>query len=677
MALKEFIRNHRGVLIEILIIFLVALVPRFIGIGQFLTADEPNWMGRSYEFVKAFRHLRINDTFQTTHPGITVMWIAGLSIYAAMNVFHTVFNFGDLLKFTAFARVPLAFTNTILIVLIFLVLRKIFPRRIAFIAGVVLALDPFLIGYSKLVHVDALLTGFFTLSGLMMIYGERINSKKIFLLSAIPTGLAILTKLPAISLIPAAFLILFLRKGIFTKELFKKQIKLFLQWLLVIVVMIFIFWPSLWFVKDPGNINQVRKDMTVAATLPHDMSEEYSMDAWHYPLVFLDRLTVPVQVGILALIIFLVFPKLREIVFKVVSRKSILFIAAVGLIFFIEMTVGGKKGDRYILPLFPLLDILGVVGLYYLVVFIIPKDSKYRNKSGYITAAIFTVPMILTLFILGPYALSYYNPLFPPNLSQELGWGEGMDQVAKYLDAQPGKGLVASWYPEDLRSLTKKTVLHINAHEQDRIEYVVLYRNMFGRDPENPANDFIDEYYKKREPVFVAKVNGLEYAWVYKKPIINGIVGEILPGQSIVVEIPKVTDNVSRIDLKMATYSGKAKDGIFTLRIRGELDGNDLRTVNKPVSELMDGGYTKFKFEPISGIANKKLYLIFTTLGTRLNNAPTLRVARDEKDSSYSFIKSGDVNKQNYEVFRKQGLIGYDWYFIKEGKEYSSLEAKL
>ena len=175
----------------------------------------------------------------------------------------------------------------------------------------------------------------------------------------------------------------------------------------------------------------------------------------------------------------------------------------------------------------------------------------------------------------------------------------------------------------------------------------------------------------------MAKVNGLEYAWVYKKPIINGIVGEILPGQYAVAEISEVADNLSRIDLKIATYSGKAKAGIFTLHVKENLEGEDLRTVSMPVSELADGGYTRFKFEPILGSAAKKIYLVFTTSGTFLGNAPTLRVARDEKDKNYSFIKSGSLNKQNYEAGKKPGLIGFEWYFTKDGKEYSSLEAKL
>ena len=47
----------------------------------------------------------------------------------------------------------------------------------------------------------------------------------------------------------------------------------------------------------------------------------------------------------------------------------------------------------------------------------------------------------LPLAVVAPYALAYYNPLVGggPAASRVLlvGWGEGLDQVAAYLNAQP------------------------------------------------------------------------------------------------------------------------------------------------------------------------------------------------------------------------------------------------
>ena len=122
------------------------------------------------------------------------------------------------------------------------------------------------------------------------------------------------------------------------------------------------------------------------------------------------------------------------------------------------------------------------------------RDKKF--KVGVI--GLFSIIAVLYLgsvaYTYHPYAISYSNPLFPDNLSQELGWGEGLEQVGAWLSDTEPDAVVASWYPEELGAYTAAQVAHINAHEQTQVRYVVLYRNMFGRAPDHPANNFIDEY---------------------------------------------------------------------------------------------------------------------------------------------------------------------------------------
>jgi hypothetical protein len=679
MKIRAWFKENKGLVVEALIILFVALLPRLNGIGLFLTADEKNWLSRSNEYIKAWRHLRINDTLQTTHPGITVMFVAGLAIYVAQLFYHMVFDASvtnGLLRFAVFAQVPMAVINALLVLAIFLVLRRLLPRFVAIVAGLVLALDPYLIGFSKIVHVDAFLAGFLTLSIVLLLLYDKTKNKKIFYLAGVFAALAILTKLPAIAVFPFVFLLLFFNKQIFTKKVFVSQLKLFVFWSLFVGIIVVLLWPSLWWVPHPlDNITQVQKDMTVATLQPHDMDEPYSMEVWHYPATLLTRLTIPVELGIILLVAMLAFRKSREYVFQIASKRLIIFLALFVLIFIAEMTIGAKKGDRYVLPVFPSIMILGMVGICAATNYLFKKQGTKIVQVTFASAIIF-IPMVVSLIKLGPYDLAYYNPLFSPSLSQEVGWGEGFDQVAKYLNAQPDRDYVASWYPEELGALTKKTVLHINAHQQNRIGYVVLYRNMFGRNPDHWANDFIDEYYKKRTPVFVARVNGLEYAWVYKKPVVNAIVGEILPGQAVIVKEALKADNLSAVSVAVATYSGKATEGSMTLHIKTDLSSPDLRTVTIDAKQLQDGGLTKFSFEPLSGVSGKAVYFIFTANDTFTGNAPTLRVAKDEPNASYALIKQGVINDKNFVVSTRPGWIGIDWFFIRDGKEISQLEVK-
>jgi hypothetical protein len=676
MRIINLVKNNRGVLLEALIILIVALVPRLYGIGLFLTADEKNWVNRSAEFIKAWRHLRINDTLQTTHPGITVLWVSGLAVYTAQLVYQTVFNMNDILKFAAFAQVPMAVINSLLVVAIFIVLRKLLPRSLAFIAGLALALDPYLIGFSKIVHVDAFLTGFLAVAVLLLILYDKNKSKKIYWLSAFFAGLAILTKIPAIAVLPFAGILFAFRNDILTKHIFWKQLKLYGGWLVIVAVVVALFWPSLLWVSRPlDNISQVGKDMKVATLQPHDMDEPYSMEAWHYPATLLTRSTISVVLGFVVLVSMLCFRKTREKIFQIANWRVLFFLSLFVLIFMVEMTIGAKKGDRYVLPVFPAITILGCVGIYGAVA-VLNRNRLSKNTQNAVVAVLILASAVVALIKLGPYELAYYNPLFPPNMSQELGWGEGFDKVAKFLDAQPDKNYVASWYPDELGALTKKTVLTISAYQENRMGYVVLYRNMFGRNPDHWANDFLDEYYKKRKPIFTAYVNGLEYAWVYRQPVVTAIVGEILPKQTLVLQKKMNADNLSAISFAVATYSGKAKAGTMTVHVREQLDGQDLRAVTVPVTQLQDGGLTKFKFEPLADILGKDLYFIVTTDGTFPTNAPTLRVAKDEPNFTYALVKDGPLSKKALIDSTHPGWIGVDWYFIRDGKELSQLEVK-
>jgi len=153
-------------------------------------------------------------------------------------------------------------------------------------------------------------------------------------------------------------------------------------------------------------------------------------------------------------------------------------------------------------------------------------------------------------------------------------------------------------------------------------------------------------------------------------------VGEILPGQAVVVKETLKADNLSAVSVAVATYSGKAKAGSMTLHIKTDLALPDLRTVTIDTGKLQDGGLTKFSFEPLSGVSGREAYFIFTTNDTYTGNAPTLRVAKDEPNASYSWIKQGSISDKNFVLNTRSGWVGIDWFFIRDGKEISQLEVK-
>jgi len=608
------IMKYQKDILILLVIFVVAFLPRVVDLGVFLTADEKNWIGRSYEFVRAFKDWRFNDMLQTTHPGVPVLWVVGAAVTARMLISHIPFSFDNLAYFVTASQLPVALINALIVPLVYLFLRVLLKRRggIPLIAALLIALDPVLIGYSRVVHVDALLAGFLFLAALAtLIYARRGYDQRWLMISGAFGALAILTKIPGIFIVPFFWLVLMVQEGkaFWRRDFWLARARDFVVWILLVVLLIVLLWPALIWVPDQqGNVLVVKRDLVIAAGTPHDMTDTYKLAAWHYPATLLTRST-PVA------LVFAVIATLGLLVgSSLIKDKRVGWLMFGFILFFmLMMTLGAKKGDRYVLPVFLALDFLAAAGIWML-----------GRRKAYILAAVTLIYLGVIVVQYHPYAIAYNNPLFADNLSQELGWGEGLEQVGKWLSENDPEAVVASWYPQELQVYTSARVAHINAHEQGNIDYVVLYRNMFGREPAHYANDFIDEYYKKREPVFVARVVGKEFAWVYNKPVYKGTVGELLPGKTVGDELEVKGDKLLGVDVLVATYSGRASAGELVVKLTDEA-GKIWQTWRRSVAQTEDDQWLKLKLDEPLEIKGQKVVVEISAEGTADKNAPTIR----------------------------------------------------
>lgn len=609
----KFAAENYSVRFDIVIfsaLLVVSCAPRLIGLGTFLTADEKTWIVRSYEFVRAFKDVRFNDMLQTTHPGVTTLWISGLATTAKIFFRHIPFTSTTLIYFVKTAQFPIAFLNALAIVLLYAWMRKMSERMIAFVAALLIALDPFIIGYSRVIHVDALLGSFLTLAVVSTILYARTLERRWLLASALCSALALLTKIPALFIFPffPLAIIFFYPKKFFSRDFFIDRLRDILVWVLGIVVIVLLIWPALLWVPNPvGNVLAIQRDVSVAITTPHDMLEDYSLKPLHYPLALLDRSSPINLIGAIVGIAWVVFLAVKK---KLPREAALLAIYLVG--FVVMMTLGAKKGDRYIMPAFFALDILAAFGIVWLCALM--KDLQKRRILIFCAVLLSALYLLFTIVSYHPYEIAYSNPLFPDNLSQELGWGEGLDQVAVWLNEHYPEAKVASWYPEELSAYTKGTVLHINAHMQNQVRFVVLYRNMFGREPSHYANDFIDEYYKKQEPVFVARIHGKEFAWVYEKPTYSNSVGDLDSKTIVTQEVQVDHGGLAGFDILPATRSGNVITGTLVVDVASSLSGNALFTQEFPIKNVTDSVWLSLKFP--QGISVQKGEHVFIRIRT-------------------------------------------------------------
>lgn len=667
LKLRHFWRIYKWDVLAVALLFLLAGLPRLLGLGTFLTADEKNWIGRSYEFVRAFKDFRFNDMLQTTHPGVTTLWSAGVGIIAVVFLRQVPFSAQNLRHFVTGAQFPVALLNTLAVPAMYVLLRKLLPGRwLPFLAAAMVALDPLLVGYSRVAHVDALLMSFVWLSALaVMVYARELYDRRYLVLAAFLSAAAILTKVPAIFIFPFFVLVLLVTRPDFIRHRFWRVARArdMVEWLLIITLTFMIVWPALLFVPNPqGNVLQLKRDFLAAATTPHDTNEDYSLNVWHYPAAVLSR-TTPITLVFGVLVAgWLMWEGSRmwrrqsakgQLVPGMQSRFAWLFLAYI-FFFIVMMTLGAKKGDRYILPVWPALDTLAAIGVVAVALRVQPY-VRAAWKSSIIPVAAVGVLLMLggTVAKYHPYAVAYSNPFLPDNISQELGWGEGLDQVAAWLNKEAPDAVVASWYPEELRAFTSARVIHINGHQQNQVQYVVLYKNMFGRAPDHYANDFIDEYFKKKIPVFVAHVAGKEFAWVYEKRAYERIVGELTPGKRVGQVIAVAYNNFAGIEFLPATYSGKAKAGMVTISLLRERDGLALGNWTVNVKDLVDNEWERLLLNEPINVGQENVVVEFAGVDTVVGAAPTVRYTSarsyrpgdwfDKQAGSQAKARTGDL----------------------------------
>ncbi|HSX24687.1 MAG TPA: hypothetical protein VLG69_01845, partial [Candidatus Andersenbacteria bacterium] len=678
----KLIRTHKIDAFLAVGLFVFALIPRIIGLGTFLTADEKTWIGRSYEFVRAFHDLRFNDMLQTTHPGVTTLWISGLAVMFKSATSHISYADINLIYFVKITQFSIAFLNSLAIPAIFILLLLVFKNRfLAVLSTLFIAFDPFIIGYSRVVHVDVLMGSFLTLAVLATILYAQTLKRSWLIASAVLSILAILTKVPAIFIMP--FLLMSLAiyhpKAILTWSFIKDRIRDALVWILMGLVITLLIWPALLWVPNPsGNVLELKRDVVAAAVTPHDSELDYNLDPMHYPYALLDR-SNPVTfvfgiIGIIAVIILIHKKKMpKEMVLMIVYLFG--FIAM--------MTLGAKKGDRYIITVFFAVDVLAAYGVMWFASVIpdlirdprrIRLDSRFRGNDKLIAFAC----IVYLMFIVAsyhPYEIAYSNPFFKDNLSQELGWGEGLDQVAAWLNKNHPNAVVASWYPEELAAFTSATVLHIQSATQNPVSYIVLYQNMFGRDPAYYSNDFIDEYFKKQNPVYVVKVAGKEYVWVYAKPSYSSTIGDLDSSLIAVQEISIDHEGVAGFQFLPATHFGQSDQGVFSISVSKTITGPSIYSTTIPLNDTKDTMWQQVLF-PDSLQLSKGEHVFITVRGIGTAKPyPSIRYSQTNYRSTPIYLsRTGTVT----DAKPKAGSLAIQMLFHgTDGNIATELEEKL
>jgi Dolichyl-phosphate-mannose-protein mannosyltransferase len=533
-------RTRFWIVVSYLAIGLAALLPRVLDLGTFVTTDEADhWMQRSELFLRAIQSGDYAATAIAPHPGVTTMWLgsAGILLRHALVVLDLLHD-QSFQVVLALMQLPVALIHVASILLGYYLLRQLLPAGSAALAALLWATDPFIIGYSRVLHVDALAGSFATISLLAACYyWYRERQLAMLVVSGVCTGLAILSKSPALALLPVIGLLALAAAWRPPKiedrrsriEDPRSSIFSLLAWGVVVAVTIFVLWPSLW--VDPlRTYAKLRAGVAVEGTDPQ-MSTNFFLGRidnepgiLFYPLALALRLTPWTLIGLLAL----------DRAWRAApgaTRRDLGALTAFVVLFIIAMSVFPKKFNRYLVPAFPALDILAAVGLIWIanqLSWLIrgPAASSggLRRRIAHAPIAAVAVLAIITTALWHPYAMNYFNPaLGGSSMGARVfmeGWGEGFEQVAAWLNQQPDITGVVTVSPmvSSLRPYMRRRAQVSDPSGSDlpkKSGYMVVYiRQVQGGAPESP----FDQFYGRTAPLHTVRIHGVDYAWIYRIP---------------------------------------------------------------------------------------------------------------------------------------------------------------
>jgi len=540
-------------------------------------------------------------------------------------------------------RWSMALFTSLMGVVVYGLARKLWSRPVALLGTLLLLTEPHLLAVSRIIGHDALITFFVIASLLAFFYGRRqlvvidrrpptTNRQKLysesdrlyknksrrsrilrdnrwwrglsrckrdllglfleknlkcygwFALSGLFAGLAILSKAPAMILIPFVGLVglvdIWQHKTGLTRWLWAG-----LAWGGALCLTFIAAWPAAW--VDP--LGQAWFVISTAFLSSAGLEDADLQPHWSIPelgyFYYLVHGAFKVSPFLLVGAILAGvrgWPRLRQRrLLRNLAGSELAWLVLFAVLFALMMSLGVKKSPRYILPAFPALAFIAAWGWLYIL-------QRFNPPVAIIILG--GLALLLTLNY-APYYFTYYNPLLGGSLTAphlvRIGWGEGLDEVGRRLSARPTAPA------EHLGARYTATLFpfyegQISSPDSEELDYVTFYikQSQSGY----PAPEILN-YFAAQEPLHRVVLNGIDYAQVYGGPgmqLVPGGGASNLPAAFRPHTIYAPIGGQLSVDLLWPANSGPAAGQSVTLAIQSA-DASFAVQNRAPIAEQAPG----------------------------------------------------------------------------------------
>jgi len=460
-----------------LVTFLMILIPRITLLGHVATVDELAWMHRSHHYIDAVKSGRFNETL-FTHPGITLMWVAGAVgelAELARPVQYDVRKYQPNMRYRL--KVEQAAVATVISILGWLAClwfaQALKSGYLLITSSLLIGADPFYVGLSRIVHLDGLMATFAlaacaALARFMVRDHSSANSTNLrsytwLAVSGALAGLSIMTKTTGAILLPWALIILAVSRWINTTATLSKawfalprsiswSIRMWALWLVVLSAVVTAIWPAMW-VDPVKSLPIFKASADWAQQQPGKEAVLSNLDTISHYFIRFPIFIAPwiPWIFVVCAVVFVCVALLNKkwkaqyevmgVTTEPLDTRNwlsiVLSLTVLAMLYPVGIGLFEQQAGRYIITSFIAVDVLAAIACSWVIFKLVTYRPVLRSSITILFSCLCIVCWI-TIATWLPYTTAYRHPSWGnlPVNGKPLprGWGEGLEKVAERLN---------------------------------------------------------------------------------------------------------------------------------------------------------------------------------------------------------------------------------------------------